>query len=194
MLATNNRFISLFEQKLKSIISSEKLNRIYNEFFEDEVDKFIDFLELKEDKTFDFQLKNINFSCLDSDKLNSMLKDGRLFSHFSEHWLESICPELIHVSGCKDHDFTNKFSDLKYDTKTWTSNKLDFRPSYMLGKGRTFNEEEFKEKCDKLIYIVISNIDFPNIKLKFVNGSKLRGQYPKGYVSNNKKDFDEFFS
>ena len=61
MLATNNRFISLFEQKFKNIISSDKLNQIYNEFFEDEVDKFLDFLELKEDITFDFHLKNISF-------------------------------------------------------------------------------------------------------------------------------------
>ena len=190
----NNKIISLFEQKLKNITSLNKLGKIYNEYFKDEDDKFIDFLELREDRTFDFKLKNISFSSLDDDKLHTMFKDGRLFSHFSEHWLESICPVLSHVRGCKDHDFKNKLNNLKYDAKTWTHNKLDFRPSYMLGKGRTFNEEEFREKCDNLIYVVISNIEFPEIKLKFVNGAKLRELYPKGYISSNKKELDIFFN
>ena len=61
----------------------------------------------------------------------------------------------------------------------------------MIGTGRTFNEELFKEKAQKLIYCIVSNINFPEIKIKFVKGIYLLENYPKGIIPLN--DYVNFF-
>lgn len=61
----------------------------------------------------------------------------------------------------------------------------------MIGEGRTFNKEIFEEKAKKLIYIIVSNIHFPEIKIKFVKGSDLIVDYPSGIIPS--KDFVKFF-
>ena len=62
----------------------------------------------------------------------------------------------------------------------------------MKGVKRTFNQTIFEEKTKKLIFIIVSNIDFPNIKIKFVRGTDLLVSYPKGIIP--RKDFDKFFN
>jgi hypothetical protein len=62
----------------------------------------------------------------------------------------------------------------------------------MIGEGRKFNAEIFKEKASKLIYIVVSNINFPEIKVKFVRGTELLLKYPGGKIPL--KHFEEFFN
>ena len=61
--------------------------------------------------------------------------------------------------------------------KTLTENGCDYAPSYMKGTGRKFNKEEFEEKSKKLIFCIVSNINFPEIKVRFVRGSKLLEKY-----------------
>ena len=62
----------------------------------------------------------------------------------------------------------------------------------MIGEGRKFDDVIFKEKASKLIYIIISNIHFPQIKIKFVKGSDLIIEYPNGKIPL--KDFVKFFN
>ena len=62
----------------------------------------------------------------------------------------------------------------------------------MIGEGRKFNKEIFEEKAKGLIYIIVSNINFPEIKVKFVKGSELIIHYPTGCIPL--KDFDKFFN
>ena len=62
----------------------------------------------------------------------------------------------------------------------------------MIGEGRTFNKEIFEEKAKKLIYIIVSNCNFPEIKIKFVRGIDLIIDYPKGVIPL--KDLDKFFN
>jgi hypothetical protein len=61
----------------------------------------------------------------------------------------------------------------------------------MIGEGRHFDQAIFEEKAKKLTYIVVSNVNFPEIKIKFVKGSELAAAYPKGCIPS--KDFDKFF-
>ena len=42
-----------------------------------------------------------------------------------------------------------------------------------------------------MIYIIVSNIDFPNIRVKIERGSDLMLKYPKGVIPL--KDFVQFF-
>lgn len=143
-------------------------------------------------KTFTHHLKNINFDNLNIQIINKILKDGRPFSHFIEPWLQEHY-NIKHVEGCKDHDFIDiNYSDTKYDEKTFTKNGCKFCPSSMLGTGRKFNKELFEEKAKKLVYIIVSNVNFPEIKIKFVDGPELLKLYPKGEIPF--KNHNQFFN
>ena len=141
------------------------------------------------DKTFNHKITNYGFADLPNNVVIEILKDGRPFSHFIEKWLSFKYP-LKHIPGCKSYDFEDKNnSEIKYDEKTFTrSSGCKFMPSSMIGTGRVFNQKKFEDKCNELIYIIVSNIDFPNIKIKFVKGSELLKKYPKGKISPNKHD------
>jgi hypothetical protein len=62
----------------------------------------------------------------------------------------------------------------------------------MLGQGRCFNQDEFQEKTNGLVFCIVSNINFPEIKIRFVRGSDLIKKYPKGKIPF--KDYEKFFS
>jgi hypothetical protein len=61
----------------------------------------------------------------------------------------------------------------------------------MIGEGRKFNKEIFEEKAKQLIYIIVSNVNFPEIKIKFVKGVDLIVDYPTGKIPS--KDLVKFF-
>lgn len=61
-----------------------------------------------------FTLKNVSFDGLDENTIKQIFRDGRAFSHFIEPWIaKQVWTDretgdkfkLIHVTGCKDHDF-----------------------------------------------------------------------------------------
>ena len=147
---------------------------------------------IKFNTTFVHRIHNIAFGNLSNEACIRILKDGRAFSHFIEPWLEMNYPSLKHVTGCKDHDFEDIDNEnIQYDQKTFTTRGCNFMPSNMVGKGRKFDQEVFDEKSKKLLYIIIGNINFPEIKIKFVRGIDLVVDYPKGKIPF--KDFDKFF-
>lgn len=143
-------------------------------------------------KTFNHTIENYTFGNLSDEICKEIFKDGRAFAHFIEYWIAENYP-LIHVKGCKDHDFTDKnFPEILYDEKTFTKNGCSFCPSNMLGQGRVFDEEIFQEKTNKMVFCIVSNINFPEIKLRFVHGVDLITKYPKGNIplSDEIKFFD----
>ena len=145
------------------------------------------------DKTIHHTITDYSFDNLPKEEVSNIYKDGRVFSHFIESWLSKNFPTLKHVKGCKKYDHVNiEDENIKYDQKTFTSGGCKFMPSNMIGEGRVFNLEIFQEKAKKLVYIIVSNIHFPEIKIKFVRGVDLIIQYPKGVIPL--KDFDKFFN
>ena len=143
-------------------------------------------------KTFTHILQDFGFDALPKESVIQIFKDGRVFSHFIEHWLTIHYP-LTHIKGCKSYDFTAKNDTaIQYDQKTFTSGGCRFMPSNMIGEGRSFDQTIFEEKAKKLIYIIVSNINFPRIKVKAVKGIDLIVLYPKGVISS--KDHDKFFN
>ena len=127
-------------------------------------------------QTFDFPLSidDFKFSGLLEDEITEMMKDGRVFSQWVERWLTKKFP-LIHVKGCKKYDHTDLNNEnIKYEAKTFTpASGLSYAPSGDTGVGRTLNEEGAKERASKLIYIIVSNVKFPNIKVRFITGNDL---------------------
>jgi hypothetical protein len=143
-------------------------------------------------KTYTHVIENYGFDILNIEEVNNKYKDGRVFSHFIELWLAKMFT-LKHINGCKDHDFTDINNlEIQYDQKTFTKGGCRFCPSNMIGVGRVFDKQKFEEKANKLIYIIVSNINFPEIKIKFVKGSDLIIKYPKGEIKL--KDSVEFFN
>ena len=81
---------------------------------------------------------------------------------------------------------------VKYDQKTFTKNGCKYMPSNMIGEGRSFNQDIFEKKAKQLIYIIVSNVHFPEIMVRFVKGCDLIVDYPTGNIPF--KDFDKFFN
>lgn len=141
--------------------------------------------------TFTHEIQHYVFGDLSPEICREIWKDGRPFSHFIEKYIAQRYP-LIHVPGCKSHDFVDKQdATILYDEKTFTSRGCSFCPSNMLGQGREFDNERFISHCQKLIFCIVSNVDFPTIKIKFVKGEDLRNKYPSGKIPSS--DFVEFF-
>ena len=55
-----------------------------------------------------------------------------------------------------------------------------------------FDKQLFEKKAKKLIYCIVSNINFPEIKIKFVRGINLLKLYPNGTIPLN--DHVKFFN
>ena len=101
--------------------------------------------------------------------------------------------DLVHVKCCKSYDFRDKVhEEILYDEKTFTNRGCNYCPSNMLGQGRSFNKEVFENKTKSLIFAIVSNVDFPNIKIRFIKGETILRKYPTGKIP--KKDHDNFFS
>ena len=151
-------------------------------------------LEQKKDiilnKTYTHIIEKFSFGNLSKPVLIKFYKDGRHFAPVIELYLQEMFP-LIHVSGCKIYDFTDD-SNNKYDEKTFTKGGCKFMPSSMIGTGRKFDKVKFDEKATKLIYIIVSNINFPEIKIKFVRGKDLIIDYPNGKIPAG--NFYDFFT
>ena len=142
-------------------------------------------------QTFTHDIENASFGNLPKEVIFEIFKDGRPFSHFIEKWLEQHYP-LNHIPGCKDHDFIDRnHTETRYDEKTFTRGGCKFCPSNMLGQGRKFDDEKFREKTVKLVFCIVSNIAFPRIKIRFVRGTDLIKVYPKGVIPL--KDHVKFF-
>jgi hypothetical protein len=160
------------DQKVKHVIDSE--------------------VSIEYDKTYVHIIEDFSFGNIPKSIIIETYKDGRAFSHFIEAWLAINYP-LIHIKRCKNHDHVDITNEnIKYDQKTFTKGGCKFMPSNMIGEGRQFNKEIFEEKAKKLIYIIVSNVNFPEIKVKFVKGVTLIVDYPTGCIPS--KDSVKFFN
>jgi hypothetical protein len=141
--------------------------------------------------TFTRSIKNVEFDGLSQEILRSIFGDGRIFSHFIERILARDY-SLQHISGCKGHDLVDPSNpEIKYEQKTFTKGGCKFMPSNMIGQGRHFDPVIFNEKAKNLNYIIVSNIKFPEIKIKFMKGMDMISMYPNGEIKI--KDHDRFF-
>jgi len=171
------------EQKVKLVIEPELSMEENN----------LEIIEnIKYNTTFIHKIDILGFGNLEQSAIINIYKDGRPFSHFIEPWLAINYP-LIHVTGCKKYDHIDiNDENIKYDQKTFTARGCKFMPSNMIGEGRKFDKNIFEEKAKKLIYIIISNVEFPEIKIKFVKGIDLIVDYPNGKIPS--KDLIKFFN
>jgi hypothetical protein len=133
-------------------------------------------------KTFDQTIENVSFGNLPKDVVNEMFKDGRVFAPFAERILEQDFG-LKYIPGCKAYDNEDAAdSNIKYDQKTFTKGGCKFMPSSMIGTGRKFDQGIFNEKVKNMNYAIVSNVNFPHIRIRFMSGTELAAKYPKGEI------------
>ena len=141
--------------------------------------------------TYDHIIDTVAFGSLDQETLQTLFKDGRIFSHFIERFIAKEYG-LTHVTGCQGHDLVDPSdATVKYEQKTFTGNGCKFMPSNMIGQGRHFDKSVFDEKVKGLNYVIVSNVAFPKIKIRFVKGCDLATLYPGGEIRS--KGHDGFF-
>lgn len=143
-------------------------------------------------KTIHRTIRNVSFDTLPPEILRDLFGDGRIFAHFIERILAQDYG-LTHVTGCKGHDIVDPTNpDIKYEQKTFTVNGCKFMPSNMIGQGRHFDKAIFDEKSKNLLYVIVSNVHFPELKIRFMKGTDLATLYPNGEIKF--KDHDKFFT
>jgi hypothetical protein len=62
----------------------------------------------------------------------------------------------------------------------------------MIGQGRHFDKAVFDEKSKGLNYVIVSNVKFPEIRVRFIKGADLAAMYPMGEIKP--RDHEKFFS
>jgi len=138
-------------------------------------------------KTYNFTVENVAFGDIPPQRIPEFFKDGRVASFFLEEQLTHWFPVLTRIEGNKDHDHIDE-SGLKYDAKNFTKHGLKFMPSNQLGEGRKFDAGVAHAKADKLCYICCDIVEFPKVRVRFVEGSDLVKDYPKCSVSFSKRE------
>jgi len=141
-------------------------------------------------KTFTFEV-DASFGLLSKEVINEMFKDGRVASKFLENHIPVWFPELEFVDA-HGYDHVNKETGRKLDAKCFTKGGLTYAPSNMLGGGRKIINEVAHEHAHEIDYIACDIVDFPSVRIRFVNGSDLVEQFPNCKIPKSKRE--EFFA
>ena len=141
-------------------------------------------------KTFTFELDGFAFEYLDRDELIQIFRDGRFASPFLEKWLAKKFSALTHITGNKPYDHEDKATGKKYDAKNFTKRGMAFKPSYQKGSSRKYDYEACRQRIldHGLIYIACDIVDFPKVRVRFLDGMQLLNEYKSGNVPFGKRD------
>jgi hypothetical protein len=133
-------------------------------------------------------IENFSFGRLSREALVTLYRDGRISAHFMEVMLAQDFG-LTRIEGCKDHDLVDPSDPtIRYEEKTFTRGGCKFVPSNMLGQGRHFDQLTFEKKASGLIYAIVSVVNFPEIKIRFVKGTDLMAVFPRGEIKLSQHD------
>tara|TARA_R110000824_G_scaffold209928_2_gene395796 strand:+ start:679 stop:1125 length:447 start_codon:yes stop_codon:yes gene_type:complete len=144
-------------------------------------------VKIEKNKTYNFKIKNVSFGDIPSRVITELFKDGRVASPFFEEQLQHWFPELTRILGNKDHDHVDEDGN-KYDAKSFTKNGLKFMPSNQLGEGRKFDAQVAHAKAAKLCYICCDIVEFPRVRVKFIDGRDLIKEHPKCAISKGNRE------
>lgn len=128
------------------------------------------------DKTYTFEVA-ASFGDLSTEQINKLYRDARKASGFLELQLEIWFPELEFVDA-KGYDHVNRETGRKLDAKCFTEGGLCFAPSVMRGAGRKIDESAVHEHAATIDYIACDIVEFPIVRIRFIQGSKLIKEYP----------------
>jgi hypothetical protein len=137
---------------------------------------------IKLNHVYNLTVENFSFGSLSKEKLTRLFTDGRIASHFFELEVEQMFPELIYVNA-RGYDYVHKKTKKKYEKKCFTPAGLNFKPSNQKGQGRKFDKKIAHKLAKTLTYIICDIVDFPKIRIVFIDGKKLVAAYPRCIVT-----------
>ena len=144
-------------------------------------------MRIQKNKTYTFEIDNIAFGDVPKDRLPIFFQDGRVASFFLEEQLQYWFPELTRIEGNLDHDHVDR-EGREYDAKSFTKHGMGFMPSKQRGVGRKFDAAAAHSKAEELCYICCDIVEFPMVRIKFIDGKVLVKEYPKCAVPKGKRE------
>jgi len=117
-------------------------------------------------------IKKLNYSNFQLGNLPShiiikLFRNGSIMGKIAE---EIICNEIPEFEKApksqEDYDIINKKDGSKWEVRCLTKYGANLIPSYQIGKGRKYNEEEFKRKLQKIEgFVIVDIVNFPEINI-----------------------------
>tara|TARA_B100000745_G_scaffold199345_1_gene131491 strand:- start:1068 stop:1520 length:453 start_codon:yes stop_codon:yes gene_type:complete len=149
-------------------------------------------MRYKLNKVYNKEIVGFSFGELPREELIELFKDGRVASKFLEKCVAKWFPEIRNVD--QPHYDHIDIEGNKIEQKGFTRNGCKFVPSSMIGKNRHIDLNELAKgiKEHNLTYSIVDIVEFPSIKIKFVNGKKLLSEYSSGQINSNQRH--EFFA
>ncbi len=124
------------------------------------------------DTTYEVDLTDkITFGNLVGDTINQIFTDGRIAGLIAEHFLTDIFKDLKRAESEKaPYDVYHTKWMHGYESRTVTKRGVSYCPSYMLGKGRSYNEKEHHDKIDNVYgFILFDIVNMPLVKITVVS-------------------------
>ena len=145
-------------------------------------------MKIELNKVYNKEIVGFSFGELSREELIELFKDGRVNSKFLEKLVTKWFPELTNVD-LKHYDHVDTEGN-KFEQKGFTRFGCKFIPSSMIGKGRHKDLDELAEGIEehKLTYIITDIVEFPTVKIKFIDGKKLLSEYPSGEIRPKQRE------
>ena len=151
-------------------------------------------LKLELDKIYDLEIPaaNLVYGDVKGEEMIEMYKDGRASAPPTQLQITKWFPELSYVNAAGyDHVDT---AGTRYEAKGFTKWGCNFKPSKMIGSGRTFKGDEAREQARKLLYIIYDITEFPHIRLVCRTGKWLVEEYHNMLIGKGVKAKAKLFN
>jgi hypothetical protein len=114
--------------------------------------------------------------------------DGRRVSFILERRIaREIFNGSIASSEGAEYDILDKNGG-KWEVRSISKDGIYFCPSYMVGSGRSFNEEGFLKKLKEIQGYIISDIEsFPDIPFRIITTDQIKKWWESGKLGNTTK-------
>lgn len=125
---------------------------------------------------------------IDEKEVQNYFTDGRRISFILERRIASeiICGDIADSEG-KYFDIVAPNGN-KWEVRSITKGGIYFCPSYMVGSGRSFDEEGFLQKLDKIQGYVASDItQFPTVPFWVIPVETVRKWWQNGDLGKRSK-------
>jgi len=141
--------------------------------------------KLKFNVIYELDFSNFTIPYCTKEQTQEICKNGSFMSHINERIGANIY-NIIHQQATGFDYPLQEGIEKQLDQKTFTKKGLKFMPSYMIGKGRKFNKEQFDQHVLVTDYMITDITSFPMIRFVIRNGIELAKDFPRGSVGKSK--------
>ncbi len=138
---------------------------------------------------FDWDINEISIALkISPEDVRLYFTDGRRVSFILER---RIAHEVLHgslaVSEGAGYDVLDPDGG-RWEVRSISKSGIYFSPSYMVGSGRSFEEQGFLEKLDEIEGYIVSDIErFPSVPFWIVRSDLVKLWWERGLLGKNSK-------